>query len=142
MIIISTFNLSDEGAMFERLNRTVVFPAALVLAALCWPGAAAPQDATQGKFSGEYFLYGGTLDDRAPVTRKDAKVSIQMSGRLATAMFQNMGAAAAVNGCGSDTSEIRVRRELQCDRDRATGRVTCYFGIDLHSGKPVPGVIC
>lgn len=127
--------------MFKRLKPIKVFLLAFAVAVTCWPGTATPQDGSEGKFSGEFLFYGGTLDDRTPPTRRDTKLSIEVSGPFAAQLFRRMAGGPQQDNCG-DNQEWKARDELVCIRDRTTGKVDCYFGFDMRSGKSIGGVIC
>lgn len=128
--------------MIGKSNMWMVCSLAPALAVACLAGDAISQDAARGKFSGEYFLYGGTLDDRTLPTRKDAKVGMWVSGTVAAQMFRHLGPASRINFCDDGKAEARSRGELICSRDRDTGKAQCYFGFDLHSGKSIGAIIC
>ena len=109
---------------------------AVVVALTSLAAAAEPR-----KFSGEYSLYSGTLDDRGLPNRKDAKVWMEISGRAAARMYGYMGAAAKVDYCTNE-EEARSRDELMCFRNKKTGDARCRFGFDMRTGKSIGGVIC
>jgi hypothetical protein len=98
-------------------------------------------DSTPRKFSGEYSFYSGSLGEIALPTRKDAKVSMEISGTVAARMYGYMGAAAKINSC-NDTEDTRSRDQLVCIREKTSGSVTCHFGFDMRTGKSIGGVIC
>jgi hypothetical protein len=116
--------------------------AALLTVAACWSGPAVSQDATRGKFSGEYYIYSGRPGDSGLPTKKDAKVGMMVTGPLAARMFQYMGSGATQRDTCVDGEETRVRDEVMCSRNKRTGKAECYFGFDLRSGKSTLGTTC
>lgn len=94
------------------------------------------------KFSGAYEVYSGMLGDWGPPTKKDAKVAIEVDGRLANDMFKHLDHRLADPGCLGEDVEIKEKGDLTCTRDKKSGKTTCYFGLDLKSGKLINGVIC
>lgn len=95
-----------------------------------------------GKLSGDWFIYGGTLDDRARPTAKDAKVWIQISGPLAAQMYQRLGQSAQLEDtCGIPDLKTRRRGEVDCTLQE-DGKAVCHVNFDLRTGKVWGGTIC
>lgn len=91
---------------------------------------------------GEYFEFSGALGEQGPPSRSDAKVSLHITGKLATDMFRYLGRSARIPNCASDqTGETRARRDLECYSDGKSG-AECYVGIDMVKGHSTGGVIC
>lgn len=120
---------------FSRITAAV---AGMLL--ICLSASGEP-DSTPRRFSGRYSFYSGSLGEIALPTRKDAKISMEISGTVAARMYGYMGAAAKIDSC-SDTEETRSRDQLVCVREKASGSVTCHFGFDMRTGKSIGGVIC
>ncbi|MBI3676263.1 MAG: hypothetical protein HY243_06565 [Proteobacteria bacterium] len=93
------------------------------------------------KLTGEYFVYGGTLDDRRLPTIGEAKASISITGSVAVDMFRRMGKSASTASC-EEGDETRARKNLVCIREKATGATACYLGLDLKTGRLISGTIC
>jgi hypothetical protein len=93
----------------------------------------------QGKYTGEFWIYGGRAGDIAPVTKTDAKIHMTVGGPLAARLFQELGPASREKGCIPDDVELRRRGDLACSRDSGEAP-SCYFGFDLRSGKSTGGM--
>ncbi len=98
--------------------------------------------ARDGKLSGDWFIYGGTLDDRTLPTAKDAKVWMQFSGPLAAQMYQRLGQSAQLKDtCGISDLKTRRRGEVDCTLQEG-GEAVCHVNFDLRTGKVWGGTIC
>ena len=95
-----------------------------------------------GKLSGDWFIYAGTLDDRALPTATDAKVWMQISGPLAAQMYQRLGQSAQLKDtCGEPDLTTRRRGEIDCTLQKGEEAV-CHVNFDLRTGKVWGGTIC
>jgi len=90
---------------------------------------------------GDYYVYGGTMSEELPPTRKDMKVSLMFIGPLAKDLFDKIGPD--VKDSCSDAADYRERRrgDLSCTYTKDDG-YSCYFGIDVPKGKSTYGSIC
>ncbi|TRX75987.1 hypothetical protein [Pseudomonas mangiferae] len=93
--------------------------------------------------SGVYKLYGGELSDPVPPTRKDQKLAIGIEGEDARRLFEAIGPDIR-DACTEGTGiRVRARRSSQFECIRwEDGQYRCSLGIDLNSGKPIPGSTC
>ena len=128
--------------MSRTSYRWIILSSLPIIGLTTWSGPAISQDATPRKFSGEYSFYSGTPGEWAMRTKKDTKVAITVSGPLASRMFDYLGRGATQKNSCVDGEETRIRDELMCTRDTATGKAECNFGFDLYSGKSVLGTSC
>lgn len=92
---------------------------------------------------GDYQIYGGTLSEMLPPTPGDRKVAIMFKGPLAKDIFQQIGPnVKSADACSSATDfKERRRGDVSCTYTKAGG-YTCYFGMDLRTGKSTYGAIC
>lgn len=90
---------------------------------------------------GDYQMYGGELGDMVPPTKKDRKVAFMFKGPLAKELFDQIGPDKK-DACGATTDHReRDRRDLSCVWDKRDG-YSCYFGLDVSTGKSTYGSIC
>lgn len=90
---------------------------------------------------GDYYIYGGSLGDSIPPTKKDRKLSLMFVGPLAKDLFDHIGPDAK-NGCSSDPDyRERNRGDLSCIWTKQDG-YSCYVGLDVRSGKSILGSVC
>jgi hypothetical protein len=90
---------------------------------------------------GDYYVYGGSIGDSTPPTQKDRKLSLMFTGPLAKDLFDHIGPDAKM-AC-SDSSDYRERNkgDLSCAWTKDDG-YSCYFGLDVRTGKSMRGSIC
>lgn len=116
--------------------------AALVLYAQAKPAEEKPGtwDGRPKPLKGDYQVYGGTLSEAMPPTGKDRKVAFMFTGPLAKELFDQIGPD--VKMACSDATGYRERRrgDLMCTRDE--DGYSCYFGLDVPTGKSTYGAIC
>lgn len=93
----------------------------------------------EGKYTGQYWIYGGSAGDRTPPTAKDTKIHMTVDGPLAARLFRELGSASRERGCIPEDVELRRRGDLACSRDNG-GAPSCSFGFDLRSGKSTGGM--
>ena len=92
---------------------------------------------------GDYYVYGGTLADMTPPSQKDRKVALMLRGALAKELFDQIGPdAKKENACASDPDYRERRRgDRACTYSRKDGQ-SCYFGLNVVTGKGINGLIC
>lgn len=90
---------------------------------------------------GDYYVYGGSIEDKTLPTPKDRKLSLMLTGPLAKELFDHIGPDVKdACGAGPDQRE-RSRGDLVCLWTKEEG-YSCYIGLDARTGKSVIGVIC
>lgn len=128
-------------------NMSTHFPKA-VIAASCALGVAfaapKPWDGSYTSFSGTYLLYSHDLDEKAPPTAKDRRVSFKVEGALARKLFESIGPDQKEDCGASSELSIRNRGDLTCTFDKSdrNNPYTCHFGLNLLSGKSIAGSTC
>ena len=92
---------------------------------------------------GDYYLYGGTLAEMEPPTQKDRKVAFMFTGPLAKELFNGIGPdVKRADACSSDPDYRERRRgDLHCVLTMQDG-YTCYFGLNVPTGKSTYVSIC
>lgn len=92
---------------------------------------------------GDYQLYGGTLSEMLPPTSSDKKVTFMLTGPVAKDLYLQIGPDIAKENACSEAKDYRERRrgDLSCVHMKNEG-YSCYFGIDLKTGKGMHGAIC
>lgn len=92
---------------------------------------------------GDYQLYGGTLSEMLPPTSSDKKVAFMLTGPAAKDLYLQIGPDIAKENACSEARDYRERRrgDLSCVHMKNEG-YSCYFGIDLKTGKGMHGAIC
>lgn len=99
-----------------------------------WDGSPKP-------LKGDYQVYGGTLSEPVSPGRKDRKVAFMFTGPLAKELFDQVGPDAKPSCSDAPGYRERNRRDLSCTYTKEDG-YTCYFGLDVVTGKSTPGSIC
>jgi len=124
--------------------RTVCIIATLALLSVA---QAAPKKG-EGRYlakplKGDYYLYGGTLGEMTPPTRKDRKISFMVTGPLAQDLFDQIAPDVKKEESCSSAVDYRERRkgDIDCIYTKDSG-YTCYFGIDVVTGRSTYGTIC
>lgn len=101
-------------------------------------------DGSYTTFKGNYLIYSGDLGEQQPPTRSDRRTAFIVEGALAKELFDSIGPDLK-DACGA-ISGLRVRQKghVDCtfDKDHPAAPYTCHFGLDLKSGKSIPGAIC
>jgi len=101
-------------------------------------------DGTYTAFTGQYLIYSNDLDEKAAPIAKDSRVSFEVEGPLAKNLFDSIGPDQK-DACGA-SGELRIRNrgDLSCSFDKSDKRspYTCYFGLNLKSGKSIKGSTC
>jgi hypothetical protein len=122
--------------------RLIVVVAALALCSLVQAGG--KQETWDGRpkpLKGDYQTYGGELGDMVPPTKKDRKVAFMFKGPLAKELFDQIGPDKK-DACGAAVDHReRDRGDLSCVWDKRDG-YSCYFGLDVPTGKSTYGSIC
>ena len=92
---------------------------------------------------GNYQLYGGTLSEMLPPTPSDKKVAFMVTGAAAKDLFLQIGPDVAKEKACSEAKDYRERRrgDLSCVHMKGA-EYSCYFGLDLKTGKGIHGAIC
>jgi hypothetical protein len=121
--------------------RLVVIVSALAIISL----ASAAEKKAQGRYlatplKGDYYVYGGTMSEMLPPTAKDRKVSFMVNGQLAKDLFNQIGPDSK-HACSAEPNYHERRKgDLVCILDE--DGYSCYFGLDVATGKSTYGVIC
>lgn len=89
---------------------------------------------------GDYQVYGGTLSEAIPPTSKDRKVAFMFTGPLAKDLFEQIGPDLKVSCSDAEGYRERRRGDLMCTYDE--DGFSCYFGLDVPTGKSTHGAIC
>jgi hypothetical protein len=122
--------------------RLVIIVAALALYSLTH-AAEKPETGHGGQkpLKGDYWIYGGELGDTVPPTKKDRKVAFTLKGPLAKDLFDQIGPDKKDTCGAAPDHRIRDRGDLSCVWDRREG-YSCYFGLNVPTGKSTYGAIC
>ena len=101
------------------------------------------QPGTPKPLRGDYQIYGGTLSEMLPPTSNDKKVAFMVTGPAAKDLFLQIGPDVARENACSAAKDYRERRrgDLSCVHMKSEG-YSCYFGIDLKTGRGMYGAIC
>ena len=125
---------------FARLLAPFAATALLLSSNGAVEGADAPPYASSRM---NYRIYGRDLGDPGPATSTDAKLSVFVDGKAAKELFDRLGKD-QYDACtaGQDVC-VRVApgQQLRCQRE-ADATYTCTLGIDLKTGRPIPGSVC
>ncbi len=94
-------------------------------------------------FQGTYKIYGGELSDPIPASKRDRKLAIGIEDDAARVLFEAIGPDIH-DACTEGTeTRVRARRNSQFECIRTEdAQYRCSLGIDLNSGKPIPGSTC
>lgn len=92
---------------------------------------------------GDYQVYGGTLSEKLPPTPKDRKVAFMFKGQFAKDLFNQIGPDVTKDDACSSAADYRERRrgDVDCVYTKDSG-YSCYFGLDVPTGKSTYGSIC
>ncbi|WP_256078285.1 hypothetical protein [Massilia sp. YIM B04103] len=118
----------------------VVFPLPLLLHA----NTDKPWDGGYAAYKGYYFVYSNELGEQQPPTRQDRKIAFLIEGKIAKEMFESIGPDLK-SACGASARlRIREKGDLECtlDKDTPSSPYTCRFGLNLKTGKSIPGSTC
>jgi len=92
-------------------------------------------------FKGEYSVYSGELGNQQAPTRADRKVSFIIEGKVAKDIFDAIAPDDKLTCSGNRGARSRTRGSMWCTYEPGEG-YTCYFGVDLKTGKSIAGGIC
>lgn len=97
----------------------------------------------QKPLNGNYQVYGGTLSEKLPPTPKDRKVAFMFKGQFAKDLFNQIGPDVKKDDACSSAEDYRERRrgDVDCVYTKDSG-YSCYFGLDVPTGKSTYGSIC
>lgn len=100
-------------------------------------------EARSGPLRGDYQIYGGTLSEKLAPTAKDRKVAFMFKGQFAKDLFNQIGPDVKKDDACSSAADYRERRrgDVDCVYTKESG-YSCYFGLDVPSGKSTYGSIC
>ncbi len=90
-----------------------------------------------------YLLYSGSIGDPVTPKKNDAKVSIEVAGKAAEDIFNQIGPDVK-DVCGEEKgSRFRTKNSgaISCQYTIQDGYV-CYIGVDLKKGKLVTASVC
>ncbi|MCQ8896497.1 hypothetical protein NQT62_08640 [Limnobacter humi] len=95
------------------------------------------------KMDSQYMLYSGSLGDPVKPTKKDTKISIEISNQAAEDIFNQLGSDLKDVCLQDPGSRYRMKSDgsIACTYTQQDGYI-CYIGIDLKKGKLIPGSIC
>ena len=121
-----------------------IFVVASSLFLLAYAGTGKPWDGTYTSYKGNYLIYSNDLDEKQPPTRRDSKMAFMVEGQMAREMFEVIGPDLK-QACGA-SSRLRIREkgDVECtyDLDAPSSPYTCRFGLNLATGKSIPGSTC
>ncbi|MBQ5939815.1 hypothetical protein [Massilia sp. AB1] len=127
--------------MNARLIMTAVV-GILAIHAYAQPAKTKPEawDGRPKPLRGDYQVYGGTLSEGIPPTSKNRKVAFMFIGPLAKQLFGQIGPDTKVSCSDAEGYRERRRGDLTCTQDQ--DGYSCYFGLDVPTGKSTHGSIC
>lgn len=117
---------------------------ALLVTTFCLPTALPAADSFSGTpvpYQGAYILYSGDLGDWAAPPAAGAKLDLEITGDAAKKIYAQLGAKAQHSECVEPGDKMRSKGDIDCIQ-YADGTAACHVGIDLRSGKSIPGSIC
>lgn len=121
--------------------RLLLIVAAASLCGVALAQAVPSWDLVYKPIQGKYGIIGGAIGDPYAPTSRDKKIVISVEGSAAKEMFDAIGPD--IKGtCGTDDGgRVRQKNTLSCRYRKGEGHV-CDFGLDLVTGKTVPGSTC
>jgi hypothetical protein len=116
--------------------------AAVALHVQAEPAKTKPEawDGRPKPLKGDYQVYGGTLSEAIPPTSKDRKVAFMFTGPLAKELFDQLGPDVKMSCSDAPGYRERRRGDLMCTHDE--DGYSCYFGLNVPTGKSTYGAIC
>lgn len=125
------------------MNPRLLILAAFLLHIVSVMAADTSPPGTPKPLRGDYQIYGGTLSEMLPPTPSDKKVAFRVTGPAAKDLFRQIGPDVAKENACSEANGYRERRcgDLSCVHMKGEG-YSCYFGLDLKTGKGMHGAIC
>jgi hypothetical protein len=91
--------------------------------------------------NGDYQVYGGTLSEMLPPTKKDRKIAFMFKGGLARDLFNQIGPDSKDTCSAANDYRERARGDISCTYTSAQG-YSCYLGLNVVTGKSTQGSIC
>lgn len=95
------------------------------------------------EMKGHFFLFSGSVGDWQAATPEDAKLFLDIEGDAAKRVYAAMGAGAE-QPTEDEFTSLRQAGDLACTYDRSEGvpePYSCYFAIDLKTGKTVNSIV-
>lgn len=92
-----------------------------------------------------YSIYSGEMgDERGAPTANDRKLAIAIEGRSAKDIFDSIGPDFHPTCSQEKGDRDRRKGEVMCSYTAKDGTkgYRCWIGIDLRTGKSIPGVTC
>ncbi len=117
---------------------------AATLFSLAYASAKKPWDGTYTTYMGSYLVYSNDLDEKQPPTRADRKMSFMVEGQVAREIFESIGPDLKAACGASSRLRVREKEDIGCtyDNENSSSPYTCHFGLDLRTGKSIPGASC
>jgi hypothetical protein len=115
--------------------------AAILVCSVSLAKAIPSWDLVYKPIQGHFGVIGGAIGDPYAPTPRDKKIIFSMEGNVAKEMFDSIGPD--IKGtCGTeDGGRVRQKQSMSCRYRKDEGHV-CDFGLDLATGKIVPGSTC
>ncbi|RYE72045.1 MAG: hypothetical protein EOO81_04405 [Oxalobacteraceae bacterium] len=110
------------------------FPLLLMLAGL----HAGQAEAAPKPLKADYVIYSGDLGEQMPPTKSDRKLSINVTGQSAKAIFDAIGPDTEASCMTGRGERERRKGTVWCFYQPGSG-YECYFGFDLRTGKSIEG---
>lgn len=116
---------------------------ALLTAAACAAFAAEAPAERDVKLAGDAIIYGGDIGDPVGPSPTDAKVLLNITGKVAQRIYELLGPANQVRRGDCDDPGVvsRTRGDIMCMREKGT-TYYCYVGIDVTRGKSTAASVC
>jgi hypothetical protein len=90
---------------------------------------------------GEYSIYAGELHDEKAPTKTDRKLAVEIGGQAAKEIFDSLYPDSKVSCTGEQGERLRRKDQIWCSFTPKDG-YRCFLGLDLRTGKSVPGGSC
>src|SRR6185437_1187862 len=124
-----------------KIRGAALMISSAMLIAIAFDANAAGDDGSH-PLKGDYSEYSGLPGDSDLPTKKDAKVTIHITGNLAKDLFQHLGPSVEkADYCSIEGDTYRSRRDLVCVL-RHKAEAECWLGLDPATGKTFGGVVC
>jgi len=92
-------------------------------------------------FTGSYNIFGGTLSEQVPPTKRSKNIAYYVKGAVAKQMFEAMGPDLKDVPGADGEQRIRQRAHVNCSFSPRDG-YSCSFGFDLITGTSIAGTEC
>lgn len=111
---------------------------------LAYASTGKPWDGTYTSYKVSYLTYSNELDEKQPPTRTDRKMAFMVEGLMAKDMFESIGPDLKETCGASPRLRIREKGDVECtyDKDTPSAPYACRFGLNLATGKSIPGSTC